>query len=115
MNITIYNLDKFTAQEVFDKVANHLLTQNKKSIDEGLDECLYRSPDGLKCAIGCLIPDDMYKEEMEGAYIHFRAKEEHEKLLRELQQLHDRKHPKQWRTALAVLATKHKLSVENLT
>ena len=55
-------------QEIFDKVASHLLTQGKQSTD--LDgNCLYRRADGLKCAIGCLIPDELYDVEMEGADI----------------------------------------------
>jgi hypothetical protein len=53
-------------QAVFNKVAEHLLTQNVRCI--GVDNrCAYRDPDtGRRCAIGCLIPDELYKEEMEG-------------------------------------------------
>ncbi len=28
--------------------------------------CAYRTPDGNKCAIGCLIPDELYEKDMEG-------------------------------------------------
>ena len=28
--------------------------------------CLYRGPNGTKCAVGALIPDELYKEEIEG-------------------------------------------------
>lgn len=53
-----------TRQEVFETVINHLLTQGKQSaLDNGL--CLYRSPEGLKCSVGCLITDEEYKQEME--------------------------------------------------
>ena len=45
-------------QQIFDKVATHLLTQNARSAAEG--SCLYRSPSGLKCAVGCLISDSVY-------------------------------------------------------
>jgi len=71
-----------TKQEIFDKVATHLLTQNEKSsksiaittstntTDNPLNKnelmCLYRSPNNLKCAIGCLIPDELYDKSMEG-------------------------------------------------
>lgn len=28
--------------------------------------CMYRSPNGDKCAIGCLIPDELYNKDIEG-------------------------------------------------
>lgn len=52
-----------TEQEVFDKVKKHLLKQNSKAMDG--DNCVYRSPNGSQCAIGCMIPDDQYDETME--------------------------------------------------
>ena len=64
-----------TAQEIFDTVSKHLLTQNKRSegvhVILGLENhiCAYRSVDGLKCAIGCLIPDEQYIPEMESLRI----------------------------------------------
>lgn len=51
------------SQQMFDKVAKHLLTQNAKS------RCLYRSQEGMMCAIGCLIPDDLYSPNMEGIWV----------------------------------------------
>lgn len=51
-------------QEVFDKVVNHLLTQNQKSIDES-SQCMYRGINGLMCAVGCLIPDEFYNKDLE--------------------------------------------------
>lgn len=53
-----------TQQEVFDIVANHLLTQNARAnISSG--PCLYRAPNGCKCAFGILIPDSIYHPSME--------------------------------------------------
>ena len=53
-----------TPQEIFDTVAKHLITQGQQSQrDDGT--CLYRGPGGLKCAVGVLIPDDVYTPEME--------------------------------------------------
>lgn len=59
-----------TLQEIFDKVAVHLLTQGKQS--QGLYDtaCKYRGHDGLKCAVGCLIPDDKYRPDMEGYTVY---------------------------------------------
>lgn len=44
------------AQEIFEKVAAHLLSQNAQALDKG-GNCLYRDPSGKACAVGCLIPD----------------------------------------------------------
>lgn len=52
-----------TDQEIFDKVATHLLAQNAKSMNES--GCAYRGYCGRKCAIGCLIPDDKYHPDIE--------------------------------------------------
>ena len=57
-----------TEQEVFDKVVNHLLKQNKKAAkfpNPYRSECMYKNSEGLKCAVGCLIPDDKYQPYME--------------------------------------------------
>ena len=51
-------------QNTFDTVVRHLAQQGGPS--RGFSKCLYRSSDGRKCAVGCLIPDSMYTPEMEG-------------------------------------------------
>jgi hypothetical protein len=55
--------DLTTDRQVFEYVKNHLLNQNMKSHD-GAD-CLYRGPEGMSCAVGCLIDDDFYDESLE--------------------------------------------------
>lgn len=58
-----------TKQEVFDKVARHLLTQRVKAVTSMYTltpKCVYRSENGLSCAIGCLIPDSLYTSAIEG-------------------------------------------------
>lgn len=64
-------------QEIFDIVVTNLLKQKKRSFGEYkptafryneahlYNGCLYRSPEGLKCAVGWLIPDELYIPEME--------------------------------------------------
>lgn len=52
-------------QETFNKVRDHLLKQKCKARDNER-VCMYRAPDGKMCAVGCLIPDELYKEGMEG-------------------------------------------------
>lgn len=58
---------KYTNQTAFDKAAPALIRQRQFSRKEyrGDDVCLYRSPDGCKCAIGHLIPDEKYNPAME--------------------------------------------------
>ncbi len=53
-----------TDQEVFTKVATHLLRQNAKSNDGGA-RCMYRGCGGMMCAIGVLIPDELYSKKIE--------------------------------------------------
>lgn len=87
-----------SAQEVFDIVVNHLFTQGRPAYD-GVQGCMYRAPDGLRCAVGVLIPDDLYDPEFEtnssDKVIHDLFKSgladwrEHEKLLLALQDAHD--------------------------
>ena len=54
-----------TPQEAFTKMVNHLTKQQGRSFrSDGL--CMYRSHDGLMCAVGCLIPDEQYVPRMDG-------------------------------------------------
>ncbi len=52
-----------TMQKAFNKVAAHLLKQNRKSKQDGT--CLYRGEASTTCAFGCLIPDELYTPEFE--------------------------------------------------
>jgi hypothetical protein len=63
-----------TDQEIFDTVTTFLLKQGVQSINPGeyaihQNACLYRGPNGAKCAIGCLIPDTLYTSDIEGTGI----------------------------------------------
>ena len=53
-------------KEVFKRVAKHLLAQNEACVTLSV-HCWYRHPSRveLKCAIGCLISDEFYSEEIE--------------------------------------------------
>jgi len=50
-------------KKVFKTIATHMLTQNEVSEDD--HNCLYRNGFGLSCAIGILIDNDNYSEELE--------------------------------------------------
>lgn len=53
-------------QTVVDKVLKHLWDQGECSRDPFINACAYRGRNGTKCAIGILIPDEIYLPEMEG-------------------------------------------------
>jgi hypothetical protein len=55
-----------TFQEMFDISAKHILAQGKPSMASSEGGCMYRTPDGLKCAFGPFIPDDKYSPGLEG-------------------------------------------------
>ena len=59
-----------TAQEVFETVARHLFAQGKQAmakLPNGVESCAYRAHDGKgRCAVGVLIPDEIYDPKMEG-------------------------------------------------
>jgi hypothetical protein len=72
-------------QEVFDFVIEKLYRQGKQSKnfnDEGGSQCVYRSDDGSKCAVGHLIPYDLYTSRIEsiGAYTLANMDTENKKL-----------------------------------
>lgn len=51
-------------RETFLKVKQHLLCQRQKAVTVS-GSCAYRAPNGLVCAVGCLIKDEHYTEEIE--------------------------------------------------
>jgi hypothetical protein len=81
------------AQRLFDTVARHLITQGRPSVEGS--SCAYRSPENYSCAIGCLIPDDRYKPDLEGSDVDgliakgFTEFAPHRDLLGALQRVHD--------------------------
>lgn len=107
--ITLATLKDATAQEVYDQVKNHLLTQNKRS--EGIDSCVYRNNYGLKCAAGCLISDEEYNKDMENrAWDDPMFPEYHRQLIRGMQKIHDVADVRKWRYELKLLAISHNLN-----
>ena len=106
-------------REVFDKVSAHLLAQGRRSAAREGGACLYRGPDGLRCAVGCLIDDEHYDPSLEGqatgatpgceettrALIESGVTCDREMLemLEVLQDLHDENDPAEWATDLALL------------
>jgi hypothetical protein len=126
-----------TNQQIFDRVATHLLRQGKRSMDSRGD-CLYRSPEGLSCAVGCLIPDEAYLPTFEGLTVRAtrsnRASPEDRRVeaflkalegsginlessllvLGRLQYIHDNVTPKYWRTTLEGVAQEFGLTLPEM-
>lgn len=57
---------RFDRQAFFTKTLEHLLTQGRPASPSNSQFCVYRSPEGLKCAFGVHIEDAEYVPEMEG-------------------------------------------------
>lgn len=53
------------ARDIFNKARKHLLKQKKAAKNED-GTCEYRSDNGLRCAVGCLIPKRVYDSSAEG-------------------------------------------------
>lgn len=126
--ITLATLPQATAQQVFEQVARHLLTQKTKAghmstdIDEGF-VCSYRDSEGRTCAAGCLIGKDEYNPMWEGArwaalsapvpnsmfepFAHRITA--HASLIVALQQVHDWYQPYDWHFRLTRVAEDYEL------
>ena len=52
------------SQEIFDRVVEHLWNQKVPALNEN-NTCVYRGPNGTMCAVGCLIPNELYDPEMD--------------------------------------------------
>lgn len=70
-----------TNQEIFNKVYTHLYKQAQPALrhSDFIDgpACAYRGEDGAMCAVGCLIPDDVYTPEIEGVGVSRLVAREH--------------------------------------
>ncbi|RWB08804.1 MAG: hypothetical protein EOQ39_18675 [Mesorhizobium sp.] len=104
-----------TNQDIFDKVAAHLLTQNAQAREPISGHCAYRGANSMVCAVGCLIPDDKYYPEMEGKgpsdlhEVYGLFPDESIDLLNELQMVHDHYDTHEWKDQLYAVARKFDL------
>ena len=120
--ITLETLPDATAQEVFDQVAHHLLTQNRQSLGPYGNEdfegpttgCAYRGTHSDKCVAGCLMSDEEYQVSWEGKSWGTLVDKEiapdtHQWLISKLQNLHDTEVPAEWQRKLDELAESQEL------
>ena len=124
-------------QEIFDKVATHLLKQGQRSValsSEGAPQCQYRGDKGTMCAVGCLIPDERYDSSIEGLSVAMMTREDdfHQeddgvldalgfavkfrqiRLLTDLQIMHDNVEPDQWKPWLIALGKRYGLNTDSI-
>ena len=113
-----------TDRQVFEYVKDHLLKQNQQSSHGS--GCAYRGPYGMSCAVGCLIDDDHYHEDLEDndvfdggvidtllmsvgnwlVEVNDRLSDKRILMLRLLQQIHDCTQPYTWEYDLNDLESK---------
>lgn len=124
-----------TNQEIFDTVSSHLLTQKVQCVGGHEGTCEYRNQEGLKCAAGCLIPDELYTELIEGciwnpehddnsnillqggelfAQWHNSFSKQNNKLIGKLQRIHDEGDTRNWKLKLLRLGEQFKLNTQIL-
>lgn len=96
-------------QEAFNKMVRHLRSQKERSIaKDGV--CLYRGSNGLKCAVGALIPDNEYTpefEEVNAANVATKCPSLYginHSLLHDMQYLHDNTDVKEWENGFKDIA-----------
>jgi hypothetical protein len=118
MKITLKTLPEATPQQVFDKVARHLIKQQARSTDEE-GFCAYKAPGRMRCAAGCLISSDEYSPKMErnnwASLVKMNiAPKRHCLLIEKLQKIHDEVHISDWLESLRDLALTHELNTSVL-
>jgi hypothetical protein len=113
--VRLDKINDYTPREIFDFVKAHLLKQGKPARailvgDAPVTGCVYRTDDGLACAVGCMVPDDAVSEMKERGLndstawddlilgMHWELPEDSKvrELLGELQTLHDDITPRLW-------------------
>ena len=94
-------------QQAFEMAVKHLRKQGRRSLQYGAITCMYRIPEsGLKCAVGALIPYELYQESFEGVgivglidtfdEINKLFENVNTKLLEDLQNVHDNYEVTDW-------------------
>jgi len=124
VNIVSLKGEEMDRQKIFNEVRAHALKQQKRAIRDYDGTCMYRAPNGLKCFIGAVFPDEIYKPEMECMGIHALVRdypeiheffeverEEDTQFLSNLQCIHDSVIVEQWEENLKDFAKRYGLEV----
>lgn len=121
-----------TPQEMFDKAYLGVIQQGRKSEKDTScgTTCAYRGPNGTKCGIGHLIPDDLAKawdQRTNSSINHIKATKAHpipdfitnnKMLATAIQEAHDRSELQnfleEFKTSMAFVAENFKLTIPQL-
>lgn len=114
--------------KIFETVSAHLLSQNAVS-EDGTGTCRLRGDNGRRCAIGVLVMDEFYNEQLEGlGFAYYKADQDgplpqalarsgidaHDplivSLLNELEEIHDAGDTARWEEQLRGLGQEYGLS-----
>lgn len=113
---TVERIKSSTLRILFDVMANHLMTQRRASFDEIFRMCMYRSPDGLKCAVGVLIDDQEYTIDLEGNEVDRilgnDVSQSKLRILQHFQRIHDVHEPSEWEAEIRHLASAYNFKWE---
>lgn len=120
--ITLATLHEYSAQQVFDYISRHLLTQGEKcqEFDGDMNPvCVYRNSDGQSCAAGCLIGPREYGLAFEGkdwqAHLYAgKVPAVHHELIYRMQKVHDGCSASGWYKALQQVAGDYYFDTTNL-
>ena len=102
------------------------MAQGCQALDENDDACRYRGENGTQCAVGALITDEAYTEELENKVVtdkpvqdalkasgvFKRATPKAVEFFRDLQEIHDSNYAKEWPTELQIFADKNNLGLK---
>lgn len=111
-------------QQLFNLVVRHLLQQGARS-ERPVGLCAYRGDNGLSCAVGCLISDEHYSKDIEGRQVFSTQVRQAlaasgvtldattQRLLTDMQRLHDTIEARDWYGVLQKLGLRYGLEMPN--
>jgi hypothetical protein len=107
-----------TQQHLFNTIVAHArgMAHKAEQPDGGGSACVYRAPDGGKCFVGALIPDEVYTPEMDtpewsiGQVLEAIGLRQHLSLLLTLREVHDCDAMEDWERDFEIIARRFNLT-----
>jgi hypothetical protein len=107
-------------QQAFTAMVEHLRKQQQRSRLANDITCAYRGQDGLKCAVGVLIPDEIYDKAYEGLDVQSAIQTSKPlakllghvelEMLQDMQNIHDFQPTEQWERRFELCAADYGLT-----